>query len=152
LKKTILILFTILISIPSFSQIKRIKDNSVIIGKVQHISCTKNENTYTITYNDHKFTQIDDFKSFSLSEEDFNDIFDIIIQGFSDIPKEDIKLETPNDVLILKFSKSMGIVSLNIYHLVNKNAEIVGLTRYLTKKQVLKLFGKKKKKEKRKKK
>jgi hypothetical protein len=146
MKRTSLILLTVLLSIPTFSQIKKLKDNSELIGKVQHISCEKNDTIYTITYADHKFTQISDFKSFSLSEQDFNDLFQIIIQGFIDNPKEEIKLETPNDILFLKFTKTMGIVSLRITHFVNKNSEIAGLTRYLTKKQVLKLFGKKKKK------
>lgn len=145
MKKTFLILFIILFSTSVFSQIKRVVSNSETIGKVQHISCEKEDNIYTIIYNNHKFTQIDDFKSFSLSEQDFNDLFDIIMQGFKDNPKEEIKLETPNDVLFLKFTKTMGVVSLRITHFANKNPEIAGLTRYLTKKQTLKLFGKKKK-------
>ena len=143
MKKILLIVF-ILVYSQSFSQIKILNSDSEVIGKVQFISCSKNNNTFTFTYNDHKFTQIDEYKSFSLSENDFNELFNIITQGFLNYPKEEVKLELPNDILFLKFTKSMGIISLQITHFVNKNPELVGLTRYLTEKQVLKLFGKSK--------
>ena len=144
MKKSTLLLFAVFMSFYSFSQIKKIKDTSVMIGKVQHISCKKSNDLYTFTYNDHKFTHINDFKSFSLNEKDFNDLFSVIMDGFKDNPKEDLEIETPNDILVLGFSKNLGVASMNIIHFVNKNSEVAGLTRYLTKKQVIKLFGKKK--------
>lgn len=127
-----------------FAQIEVSKTAEKIkVGKVQHIECYKVNDTYTIMYNDYKFTQVTEYKSFSLSEKDFNDLYAVIQKGFEEIPKEAIQVETPNDILFLKFTKVMGVGNLQITHFVNKNPEVAGLTKYLTKKATIKLFGKK---------
>lgn len=145
MKKSILLSFSLLISLVMFSQIKTTSTNKVLIGKVQHFNCYKKGDIYTFTYNDYKYTQINEYKVFNLSEEDFNSFYETIQNGFKEVPGNEVTVETPDDIFRLKYSKVMGKVNLQIYHMVNKNAGVIGLSKYLTSKSVIKLFGKKKK-------
>ena len=125
-----------------FSQLKVSEYKTEFIGKVQFIECSKINDQINFTYNDHKFTQIDVYKNFQLSENDFNELYKIIINNFETVPNDPIKIETPKDILYLNYTKNLGVVSLQISHAVDKNPELIGITRYLTKKQIIKLFGK----------
>lgn len=116
---------------------------SVKIGEVPGIKITKQKNTYTITYENIKYQQITDFKSFSFVDTDnaFDNLYQMIINGFNETPKSDIMLELPNDIVWLHFEKLLGVVSFQFSQSVNKT-DVFAFSRYLTKKQVQKLFGK----------
>ncbi len=139
--KKIFYLFIIVFNV-CFSQLKVSEDKTEFIGKVQFIECTKINDQINFTYNDHKFTQIDVYKNFQLTENDFNELYKIIINNFETAPSDPIKIETPKDILYLNYTKNLGVVSLQISHAVDKNPELIGITRFLTKKQIIKLFGK----------
>jgi hypothetical protein len=144
MKKLLIILMASLLTTSLFSQItstKRIPP--LLIGKVQGMDCNKYDSTYVFTYTDLKYSQLNEQKSFSLNEKDFNDFFSVIDKGFNEVPNDEVIIETPNDILYLKYTKVMGVVNLQITHFVNKNPEIMGLTKYLTKNMFLKIFGKK---------
>lgn len=126
-----MIICTMLISTLVFSQ---------AIGKVQHIELNLLDGTYTITYNDYKFTQIDDYKSISFT--DIDALYNQIMKGLEDMPEQDIEYNLPDDTLWLHFEKNLGVKSFQFMHAVNNNPKVIGLSRYLTKKQVNKLFGK----------
>lgn len=147
MKKTLLITLTLFIAGQLMSQITTTtSEKPVLIGKVQYFDCTKSDDMYIFTYRDLKYTHITETKSFSLSEDDFNAFYDVIQKGFDEVPKEDVTIETPDDIFKLKYYKSLGVINLRIFHIVNKNADVIGITKYLTKKATIKLFGKKKKK------
>ncbi len=113
------------------------------IGEVSGIKITKQNNTYTITYENIKYQQITDLKRFSFVDTDnaFDNLYQMIINGFNENPKSDIMLELPNDIVWLHFVKYLGVVSFQFSQSVNKT-EVIAFSRYLTKKQVQKLFGK----------
>jgi len=113
------------------------------IGKVQHFEWNKADGGYSFIYSDYKFQHINVDKSFYLSEDEFHELYNIMIQGFSDAPKERILFETKQDQFSLKYSKAFGVVNLQIYHSVLKT-DAIGLSKYLTKKAAIKLFGFKK--------
>ncbi|MDV4024910.1 hypothetical protein CMT52_11260 [Elizabethkingia anophelis] len=146
MKKTILF-FALVVSTFLFSQIK--VDNSpnpIQIGKITAGSITldKTGDKYTFCYNDAKFTKIDSFKCFSFIEtgSDLDNLYNIIMGGFETAPKENIKLDLPNDKVELHFEKMMGVVSMRFSQL-NKETGVYGYSGYMSKKQVNKLFGKK---------
>lgn len=142
--KTILLSLLLMVSFAVVSQIKTTQvEKPVKVGKVMGIECTKQGDTYTITYRDYKFTQIVRYKSFTLNEQEFNELYDLIKENMENPPGEDIIVETSNDVMRLKFPSALGIVNVQIYHSVNKNPEVIGLTRAMSKKHIDKLFGKK---------
>lgn len=66
--------------------------------------------------------------------------YSVILKGF-DNPSKDIILNLPNDVLVLRYTKNMGIVSFQFVHSVDKS-ELFGRSTYMTRKQVDKLFAK----------
>lgn len=145
MKKTVLLFLTLLVSDVMISQIKTIKSpESVLIGKAQDVTCTKYDgNSYVFTYRDFNYKYAKEYKSFGLNEKDFNDLYDVIAQGYIDVPKEAIVVETPSDILYLKYMKYGGI-QLQITQDVDKSG-MTGKTKYLTKNMAAKLFGKKKK-------
>lgn len=142
MKKLILLSIALLLSGIMFSQIKVTKlEKPILVGKVQFFKCYKSSGIYTLKYRDLSYKTIKVYESFSLNEKDFDDLYSVIEQGFIDVPKERIIVETPDDILYLKFAKTMGVVSFRIYHYVSKT-EIVKTTKYLTKNATKKLFGK----------
>lgn len=104
----------------------------------------KQDDVYTITFRDGNYTQIDDYKSFSFRDIDdsFEYLYETIIQGFDDKPKDPIMLELDEDIIGLKYIKSFGKASLRISLFPNKGTEEIGYYQYLNKKKVKKLFGK----------
>ena len=158
-KITLSILLFIGFTTFSFSQIKKIETSNSkteLVGKyggfgVVLIKCEKQNNTYTFTYSDTKFKHIDNDKSFSFKDldNDFQHLYQTIMEGFEEVPEKDIMLELPNDVIWLSFEKAMGNVSFRFTHSKNKNKDVIGYSVYLTKKRVQKLFGMYKKKKRR---
>lgn len=150
MKKTIL-LFGMLLSTFAFSQLKQIEvEKCEEVGGIKpmgstHIVLEKcSEDRYVFTYSDIKYTKINEFKSFALKNEDnaIEHLYEAMMNGMANPPKETIRFELPNDVIELHFVKALGIGNVQIRHWVNKNPEVIGLTVYLDKKKVNKLFGK----------
>lgn len=145
-------LFFLLMLFPALclSQIKQVEDvNPELIGKVgpkkaPHVGLYKLEDVYYFEYNDVKFTHIDSFKKITFLNEDntLDSLYKLIKENIENPPKEDIKLEFPNNYVWLEFTKNMGIVSVRFYDK-NRKTDIEGLTIWMTKKQIDKLFGKK---------
>lgn len=152
MKKMFLLLMLLTVSM-SFAQLKKVESSeSEVIGRVQpfglpmEAECTKTENIYTIKFKDKQFTTINEYRSFSFTDSDntFNDLYAAIDEGFKkNATDETIHLELPDYNLSLRFTKGMGIQSLSISYS-KKNSDLVFSSNFLTKKQVEKLFGKKK--------
>ncbi|MDI5899201.1 hypothetical protein [Flavobacterium yafengii] len=148
MKKIILLL--VLISTSSYGQIKISESvKPITIGKVGNFAATflymeKTDNVYTVFYQDIKFKLVTDFKSFSFKDEnnDFENLFKIIMENMENPPKDDIMLELPNDIVWLHFEKALGVSNFQFRSAVNQNANVIGISSYMTKKQVKKLFGK----------
>lgn len=129
-------------------------DNSETIGKIAPmgqtiIECLKDDNTYTFIYKDVKFTTINAYESFSFKDIDdaFNSLFNTIMDGLTEKRKDDIIIELPDGqgVLFLNFTKAMGVSSVQFAHAPYKDVDVdvMKYSRFLTKKNIKKLFGKK---------
>lgn len=151
--KKLTLLFLILVATVANAQIKRVETaKREEIGKIAPMGSMsmileQQGNTYIITYRDVKYTSIDALKSFTFEETgtDLDNLYNMIMDGFENTPESDIKIELPNDTIWLHFEKAMGIVNFQFIHAESK-LEIYGYSQFLNKKQVTKLFGKKKKK------
>lgn len=102
------------------------------------------DGNFILSYKDFKFQEIEEWKSFSLNANDLDDLYNLIIENFEKMPSEDIKVELANDILFINYKKSFGISVVTIYHAVNKNSNVMGVSQSFTKKQISKLFGKNK--------
>lgn len=140
MKKLLINLFSLLLASYSFSQFKQVEKEN-LIGKVQHFKITENESIYTCTYTDIKFKTMNEIKSFNLNKGEFDQLYEIIEKGLNEVPKESVEIENNDLRLSIEFVKMMGVRSIQITHY-DKETGIIGLTSYLTKKQVSKVFGK----------
>ena len=152
--KKIILLLALTLSTVSFAQLKKLDaaSKTELIGKVggalgspKSLECTKTGNTYTFEYRDMKYPNIESYKEFSFDdvENTFESLYTTIIDGFENTPKEAVDLELPKYIIRLDYTKALGIVNLNMY-ISLKGTDVIGVTAALSKKQVDKLFGKKK--------
>lgn len=153
MKKITLIVLLLTASF-SFAQLKKVEvTKAETIGKAQQFGApleaemTKSGNTYTIRYRDAKFKTMDEYQSFSFDDIDntLNDLYTTIEEGFKTMPKESIMLELPNHFIWLHFDKFLGSSVLSISSSPSKEKDApVYMSNQIAKKQIEKLFGKKK--------
>ncbi len=153
----IAIIVMLVVSSATFPQLKKVDTSTIkkdeVIGKAQQFGApleaelTKSGNTYTLRYRDSQFKQLEQFREFSFEDVDntFNDLYATIEEGFKTMPKEPIMLELPNHYLYLSFEKFLGSAVLVISSTRDKSpTSDVYLSNQIAKKQIEKLFGKKK--------
>lgn len=109
------------------------------IGKVQGVSLNYVKDVFIITYNDIKFTHVQSIKYIELDSLEFTNVSNYIEQGFKDL--KNVRIDTDEYILELEYSKYLGVVNLQITHF-DKRTEIIGLTKFITYKSYLKIFGK----------
>ncbi|MBW8361685.1 MAG: hypothetical protein K0M56_05795 [Kaistella sp.] len=145
MKKTIF-LFAFFFSLLTFAQIKVVKNESLVeVGKDNSVGLYKKKNKYTFNYQDINTSNLNTFRNFSFLDvnKDFEGLYNLISEGFIDMPMGDVTLELPNDILDLHYEKNYGQITVQFIHYINKNKKMIGKTQFLTKKQVDKIFGKK---------
>ena len=149
MKKSITILVLLLTTF-SFSQIKKLDTPALtMIGKISPlgnlvVSIEKSDsNNYVFTYRDVNLSPLDVYKHFYFKEtgSDFDNLYQIIIDGFDNPPKDTIVIEIPDGNLFISYTKNMGV---NSVILSSKTTGVpMGFCRALSKRDINKLFGKK---------
>ncbi|WP_228429900.1 hypothetical protein [Chryseobacterium binzhouense] len=142
--KKIILLFTFCIGFLAFSQIKVLKNETLVeIGKENSVGLYKKENRFTFNYQDINTSNLNTFRSFSFNDVngDVSDLYKMISDGFIDEPTGNITLELPNDIIELHFEKNYGQPTMQFIQYINKNKKYVGKSQFLNKKQIDKIFG-----------
>ncbi|KGO94101.1 hypothetical protein [Flavobacterium subsaxonicum] len=149
MKKFTLLLVLFVTSLAS-AQLKtsEVKD-PVEIGKVApmgktQILISQYPDNYLFLYRDMDYPNIDEYKSFIILNTEFEDLYALIAKSFEDKKEGEIKVELQMNTIYIKTVKSLGIVNVQISHDVTKSGSVAGRTQFITKKQLDKLFGKKK--------
>lgn len=127
------------------AQIKILKnENLVEVGAENLVTLYRKNNKYTFNYQDVNSANLNTFRSFSFSDlnKDFDVLYKLISDGFIDMPVTEITLELPNDIVGLNFAKNYGQTTVQFVHYINKSNKYIGKSRFLTKKDIDKLFGK----------
>lgn len=143
--RKIILLITCMFSISVFSQIKILKNESLVeIGKDNSVGLYKKEDKYTINYQDLNTSNLNTIRSFSFQNltGDVSDLYNLIIDGFITTPTENVILELPNDIIELHYEKNYGQPTVQFIQYINKNRKYVGKSQFLNRKQVEKVFGK----------
>lgn len=143
--KKIILLLSFLISTVAFSQIKVLKNESLIlVGKDNNVELYKKKNKYTMSYQDTNVSNLNTFRSFYFHDlnKDFDTLYKLISDGFIDMPIGEIQLELPQDIIGLNYARNYGQTTVQFVHYINKNKKYIGKSQFLTKKQVDKIFGK----------
>jgi len=142
--KKIFILFATVIGFTAFSQIKVLKNETLIeIGKANSVGLYKKDNKYTFNYQDINNSNLNTFRSFSFIDMngDVMELYKMISDGFIDEPTGNISLELPNDIIELHFEKNYGQPTVQFIQYINKNKKYVGKSQFLNKKQIESVFG-----------
>ncbi|WP_312078877.1 hypothetical protein [Chryseobacterium sp.] len=142
--KKLLLLFALSIGFTAFSQIKVLKNETLIeIGKSNSVGLYKKDNKYTFNYQDINTSNLNTFRSFSFIDMngDVMDLYKMISDGFIDEPSGNISLELPNDIIELHFEKNYGQPTVQFIQYINKNKKYVGKSQFLNKKQLETVFG-----------
>ncbi|MBS1550146.1 MAG: hypothetical protein JSS94_09845 [Bacteroidetes bacterium] len=143
--KKLTIFFFILISSLAFSQIKIIQTDALIeVGKDNSVGLYKRGNKYVFNYQDINAGNMNTIRSFTFSDlnNDMDTFYKLIIDGLNTLPKTDITLELPEDILELHFEKNFGQPTVQFIQYINKNKKFTGKSQFLNRKQVEKIFGK----------
>lgn len=142
--RKIILLFVCMIGISVSSQIKVLKNETLIeIGKDNAVGLYKKDDKFTFNYQDLNTANLNTFRSFSFQNlnKDVSGLYELIENGFIDIPVGNIILELPNDIIELHFEKNYGTPTVQFIQYINKNRKFVGKSQLLTKKQIDKIFG-----------
>lgn len=142
--RKIILLITCMFSISVFSQIKVLKNESLVeIGKDNSVGLYKKEDKFTVNYQDLNTSNLNTIRSFSFQNMngDVTGLYKLIIDGFISVPEENIVLELPNDIIELHYEKNYGQPTVQFIQYINKNRKYVGKSQFLTQKQVDKVFG-----------
>ncbi|WP_417868006.1 hypothetical protein [Xanthomarina gelatinilytica] len=145
-------IFTILLCCISFSVFAQLEvvqtEKPIQIGKISNlgqlsIECEKYGERYVFTYQDVKFQQIINYKTFTLNnEQTFNELYNLIVKNWDNPPKEDIMIKLEEGYLWVKFARALGTTNVGFAHSVDENADVIGISTWLTKRRLDKLFGK----------
>ncbi|WP_080779768.1 hypothetical protein [Chryseobacterium phocaeense] len=143
--RKIILLITCMFGISVFSQIKVLKNESLVeIGKDNSVGLYKKEDKFTINYQDLNTSNLNTIRSFSFQnlDGDVSGLYKLITDGFVTTPDENVVLELPNDIIELHFEKNYGQPTMQFIQYINKNRKYVGKSQFLNQKQVEKIFGK----------
>jgi len=119
------------------------------IGEIRSMSyldvgCTRVDETYTIEYRDTKSRRFKKYRSFTFNKENKNldTLYQMMRKGFDELPEEDVAVPIADEKVWLEYSKSAGTVSVRFKHSYSDNQKKNGLSVWMTKSRVNKLFGK----------
>ncbi|MEY8760447.1 hypothetical protein [Chryseobacterium tongliaoense] len=143
--RKIILLFTCMFGISVFSQIKVLKNESLVeVGKDNSVGLYKKEDKFTINYQDLNTSNLNTIRSFSFQNlnGDVSGLYKLITDGFISQPDSNITLELPNDIIELNYERNYGQPTVQFIQYINKNRKYVGKSQFLNKKQVDKIFGK----------
>lgn len=120
----------------------------VIIGKtgttnIDWVVLKKKGDLCTFTYQDNTNTAVSVFKSFSFKDVDnaLEGFYKVIMDGFETLPKEDVQVDLPDETIKLQYTKEMGMAKMKM-KITYKDKTDPGMTVWLNKKQINKIFGK----------
>ncbi|REC46622.1 hypothetical protein [Chryseobacterium pennipullorum] len=142
--RKIILLITCMFGISVFSQIKVLKNESLVeVGKDNSVGLYKKEDKFTVNYQDLNTSNLNTIRSFSFQNlnGDVIGLYKLIMDGFITMPGENIILELPNDIIELHYERNYGQPTVQFIQVINKNRKYIGKSQYLTRKQVEKIFG-----------
>lgn len=144
--KKIITVFTLLLSCMTFSQIKVLPTTPLEkLGRVgtNDVYIQKEGSQYTFFYKNIENKEDEGIRNFSFKnvENDFENFYKIIIDGFNANPIYDIKLELPNDYVWLHYTKTTSKLGVQ-FMTTNKVTQSTGISQIMSVEDVKKLFEK----------
>lgn len=144
--KKIITALTLLLSCMAFSQIKVLPTTPLEkLGRVgtNDVYVQKEGSQYTFFYKNIENKEDESIRNFTFKnvENDFENFYRIIVDGFNANPIYDIKLELPNDYVWLHYTKTTSKLGVQ-FMTTNKVTQSTGISEIMTVEDVKKLFEK----------
>ncbi|WP_264543159.1 MULTISPECIES: hypothetical protein [Flavobacterium] len=144
--KKIITALALLLSCMAFSQIKVLPTTPLEkLGRVgtNDVYIQKEGSQYTFFYKNIENKEDESIRNFSFKnvENDFENFYKIIIDGFNANPIYDIKLELPNDYVWLHYTKTTSKLGVQ-FMTTNKVTQSTGISQIMSVEDVKKLFEK----------
>lgn len=153
MKKVILTLLAIAMSVSAFAQIKVVEDHSKLIGEnhpvglsyalssITEVDTTAEQAVYHFVYKDMKYKEIVEFKSFTFSgEESLNSFYDILVQQLAAPNKSELTIELGDAMITIVSKRMIGLPYLAIFIADHNGAGPIGYTN-IDNTNINKLFG-----------
>lgn len=144
--RKIITAFAILLSCMAFSQIKVLPTTPLErLGRVgtNDVYIQKEGSQYTFFYKNIENKDDESIRNFTFKniDNDFENFYKIIMDGFNANPIYDIKLELPNDYVWLHYTKTTSKLTVQ-FMTTNKVTSSTGVSEMMTIEDVKKLFEK----------
>ncbi|MDY0779680.1 hypothetical protein [Tenacibaculum sp. IB213877] len=145
--KKIFALMLLLVSIAGYSQIELVATESTeIISKVSHVYIEKKgENEYSFYYKninsvEHEYAHF----SFKDLDNDFEKLYQILNNGFIEVPRDPLKLKAKGEVVWLnyKVNDNDGEVTLQVEQFISRDPDVKTTSRPMTQQDIQRLFKK----------
>lgn len=147
--KKVLLLLLLVVSSVSYSQIEFIETSqSEVVGKISYVYLEKIGDTdYNFFFKNinaigHEYVSF----SFKNLDNDIDKLYNGIMQGFADVPRDPLKMKANGQIVWLKYTREDGDVFLQIQMTSGDNPvdveENVKVSRLLTAEDITKLFKK----------
>lgn len=124
---------------PATIEVGKIKAGMYLIANMSYSIYNSGDTTYTLIYRNAKYTQIDDYKTFSFNSTngEFEQFYNLFKKAFTadDIKNYSITFKLGEEMLNLVGYKQMGVKGVMVI-------TTKGATNPLTENQINKLFGK----------
>ncbi len=143
MKLQLLLLLTLLLN-NIYAQKHHNKEKIGSVGgyEMGHIECVKQNNIFLITYENQNDVQVNDYADFSIKSENFDKVYNTILEGFKDKHKKEIHIPTVSDYVVLDYTKFLGKMSVRFTQSKKKGALGVSYSAWYSQKEIMKLFGK----------
>ena len=114
------------------------------------VEIKKSDDNIKITYMDMKYQNIESYKEIKFMDVDgaYDKLYEIMLDGFYDMPNESKVIKLGDSIVLIEYTKVMGVVSVRFIHSVTDDGSVLGFSTWLTKRKLARLFGKKYKKRK----
>lgn len=138
------ILVLILMS-DTYAQKHKSKEKIGSVGAYQmgYAECIIQNNVYLFTYENQNEVQVNNYDEFSINLEDFEKVYEALMDGFKDKHKKKMHIPTTSKYVEMEYAKVFGIVQVRFTQSHKKGALGVSLSAYYSQKEIKKLFGKK---------
>ena len=137
MKNILTVIAVVLVSVSSFSQIELVETSKTeVISQISYVYLEKKgEDLYNFFYKDmnsvaHQYVSF----SFKNIDNDVDKLYEILSNGFKDVPRDPLKMKANGEIVWLKYTRDSvdNTVTLTIEQYVSTDPEVKTVSRPLT--------------------
>jgi len=146
MKNFLNLVVVLLLSVSSFAQIELVETSkSEVVSQISYVYLEKNgETDYNFFYKDmnsvsHEYVSF----SFTNLDNDVDKLYQILSNGFVEVPRDPLKMKANGEIVWLKYSREVdNTITLTVEQYVSTEPEVKTISRPLTAEDISTLFGK----------